>query len=273
MGSNKNCLHFQEDLKGLLFDGSKLENEDYDLFRFISSLENPRDVLKYSRNFKDEGNSSFKEGDFDGALEKYSLSCVFLSCLALQEEEARSSFLQLASSVVLNMAASLLKKKEFKNVGQLCSIVLDHHPKNVKALFRRANAAIGLGKYELACWDLRVAHEVEPSNQEVVRKLKEMEQILYSISGDNHEQGKEKQEECGPMESIEVAMEIERDFSQHEGENVTCRDLANCKMMEVDRSDGRANVKEIEHAGGNSKTKEVEMDEEENNKEVGKKGL
>ncbi|KAL2923180.1 Peptidyl-prolyl cis-trans isomerase D [Bienertia sinuspersici] len=117
MGSNKNCLYFQEDLKGLLFDGSKLENKDYDLFGFISSLENPKDVLKYSKNFKDEGNSSFKESDFGGALEKYSLSCVFLSCLALLEEEARSSFLQLASSVVLNMAASLLKKKEFKNVG------------------------------------------------------------------------------------------------------------------------------------------------------------
>ncbi|KAL2935035.1 Peptidyl-prolyl cis-trans isomerase FKBP62, partial [Bienertia sinuspersici] len=271
--SNKNCLNFQEDLKGLLFDGSNLENEDYDLFGFVSSLENPKDVLKYSRNFKDEGNSSFKKGDFDGALEKYSLSCVFVSCLALQEEETRTSFSQLASSVVLNMVASMLKKKEFKNVGQLCSIVLDHHPNNVKALFRRANAAIGLGKYELACWDLRVAHEVEPLNQEVVRKLKEVDQVLYSISDNNHEQGKEKHEECGPMESIEVSMKIEKDFNQHEGENITCRGFANCKMMEVDRSDGRANVKEIELVGGNPETIEVIMAKEENEGEVGKKGI
>ncbi|KAL2928694.1 Peptidyl-prolyl cis-trans isomerase FKBP62 [Bienertia sinuspersici] len=69
------------------------------------------------------------------------------------------------------MAATLLKKKEFQHVGKLCSIVLNYNPENVKALFRRANAAIGLGKYEFACWDLRVAQDVEPSNQEVVRKL------------------------------------------------------------------------------------------------------
>ncbi|KAL2925777.1 Peptidyl-prolyl cis-trans isomerase FKBP65 [Bienertia sinuspersici] len=175
MGSIKNCLDLQEDLKGLLFDGSNLENEDFDLFGFISNLENPKGVLENSRKLKDEGNISFKEGDFDSALEKYSLSCVFLSCLALQEEGARTSFSQLASSVVLNMAASLLKKKEFENVGQLCSIVLNYNPKNVKAMFRRANAAIGLGNYELASWDLRVALEVESSNQEVTRKLKEVE--------------------------------------------------------------------------------------------------
>ncbi|KAL2939977.1 Peptidyl-prolyl cis-trans isomerase FKBP8 [Bienertia sinuspersici] len=101
------------------------------------------------------------------------------------------------------MAASLLKN-EFKNVGQFCSIVLDHHLKNVKASFRRASVVTGLRKYDLACWDLRVALKVEPLNQEVVRKLKEVEQILYSNSDNNHEQGKEKHEECGLMESIEV---------------------------------------------------------------------
>ncbi|KAL2903254.1 70 kDa peptidyl-prolyl isomerase [Bienertia sinuspersici] len=154
MGSIKYCLDLQEDLKGLLFDGSNLENEDSDLFVFILNLENPKDVLEHSKNLKDEGNTSFKVGDFDSALEKYSLSCVFLSCLALQEEDARTFFSQLATSVVLNMAASLLKK-EFEHVGKLCSIVLNYDSINVKALFRRANAAIGLGKFELASWDLK----------------------------------------------------------------------------------------------------------------------
>ncbi|KAL2928547.1 Peptidyl-prolyl cis-trans isomerase FKBP62 [Bienertia sinuspersici] len=78
------------------------------------------------------------------------------------------------------MAASLLRKKKFEHVGHLCSIVLNYNPNNVKALFRRANAAIGLVEYELACSDLRVAQEVKPSNQEVIKKLKEVEQILCS---------------------------------------------------------------------------------------------
>ncbi|KAL2944533.1 Peptidyl-prolyl cis-trans isomerase D, partial [Bienertia sinuspersici] len=171
---------FQEDFKGILFDGSNLESEDAELYDYISSLKNPKDVLFHCSNLKEEGNSSFKEGDLNGALEKYSLSMVFLSCLVLSEVDVRISFSQLATSVVLNMAASFLKKKEFRQGGHFCSIVLNHNPDNVKVLFRKANAAMGLGNYELASWDLEVAHEVEPSNQEVMRKLIEVEQILNS---------------------------------------------------------------------------------------------
>ncbi|KAL2901439.1 Peptidyl-prolyl cis-trans isomerase FKBP8 [Bienertia sinuspersici] len=90
---------------------------------------------------------------------------VFLSCLVLNEVDVRISFSQLATSVVLNMAASFLKKKEFRQGGHFFSIVLYHNPDNVKAMFRRANAAMGLGNYELASWDLKAAHKVEPSNQ------------------------------------------------------------------------------------------------------------
>ncbi|KAL2896052.1 70 kDa peptidyl-prolyl isomerase [Bienertia sinuspersici] len=250
-GSIKNCLDLQEDLKGLLFDGSNLENEDSDLFGFISNLENPKGVLENSRNLKDEGNTSFKEGDFDNALEKYSLSCVLLSCLALQEEDTRSSFSQLASTVLLNMAASLLKKKEFEHVGQLCSIVLNYYPNNVKALFRRVNTTIGLCKYELASWDLRVALEVESSNQE----------------------GKKKQEECGPIDPINVSRENERDSNHYESETFLCNDFDDCNMMEVEKSDERDNVMKTDSAGWKSETKEVEMSEKENAKEVGEKGI
>ncbi|KAL2938701.1 70 kDa peptidyl-prolyl isomerase, partial [Bienertia sinuspersici] len=271
--SIKNCLDFQEDLKGLLFYGSNLENEDSDLFGFISNLENPKGVLENSRNLEDEGNISFKEGDFDIALEKYSLSCVFLSCLALQKEDARSSFSQLASSVVLNMAASLLKKKEFEHVGQLCSIVLNYNPNNVKALFRRANAAIGLGKYELASWNLRVALEVEPSNQEVVRKLKEVEQITHSIPKNSHGQGKKKQEECGSIDPINVSMGNERDSNQYERENFISNDLDDCNMTEVEKSDERDSVMKIDSVGWKSKTEEVDMSEKENDKEVGEERI
>ncbi|KAL2900049.1 70 kDa peptidyl-prolyl isomerase [Bienertia sinuspersici] len=270
MGSIKNCLDLQEDLKGLLFDGSNLENEDFDLFGFIR-LENKG--LENSKKLKDEGNISSKEGDFDSALEKYSLSCVFLSCLALQEEDARTSFSQLASSVVLNMAASLLKKKEFEHVGQLCSIVLNYNPKNVKVMFRRANAAIGLGNYELASWDLRVALEVESSNQEVARKLKEVERIIHSLPKNSHGQGKEKQEKCGPIDPINALMGNERESNQYESEDFICNDFDECNMMEVKRSDESGNIMEIDRVGWNSKMKEVDMSERRMKRRWEKMGL
>ncbi|KAL2926465.1 Peptidyl-prolyl cis-trans isomerase D [Bienertia sinuspersici] len=117
MESLEICRTFQEDLKDILFVGSNLESEDAELYDYISSLKNPKDILVHSSNLKEEGNSSFKGGDLDGALEKYSLSMVFLSCLDLNETGVRISFSQLATSVVLNMAASFLKKKEFRNVA------------------------------------------------------------------------------------------------------------------------------------------------------------
>ncbi|KAL2934806.1 Peptidyl-prolyl cis-trans isomerase FKBP62, partial [Bienertia sinuspersici] len=248
-------------------------NKDSDLFGFISNLENPKGVLEHSRKLKDEGNSSFKEGDFDSALEKYSLSCVFLSCLALQEEVARNSFSQLATSLILNMAASLLKKKEFEHVGHLCSIVLNNNPNNVKALFRRANAAIGLGEYELARWDLRVVLEVEPSNQEVVKKLKEVEQILRSPPKQSNGHTKEQQEECRSKVPINDSMENKKDSNQYESEDFICIDFDNCKMMKVDKRDERAIVKDIECAEGNPKTREVELSKKENDEEVGEIGM
>ncbi|KAL2942318.1 Peptidyl-prolyl cis-trans isomerase FKBP62 [Bienertia sinuspersici] len=223
-----------------------LENEDYDLFGFISYLENPNGVLENSRNLKDEGNISF---NFDIALEKYSLSCVFLSYVDLQEEDARSSFSQLASIVVLNMAASFLKK-EFEHVGQLCSIVLNYNSNNVKALFRRANATIGLGKHELASWDLRVALEVEQTNQEV-----------------------KKQEECGPIDPINASMGNERDSKEEEIENFICNDLDDRNMMEVEKSYERDSVMKIDSVGWKSITKEEELSARENEKEVREEGI
>ncbi|KAL2928634.1 Peptidyl-prolyl cis-trans isomerase FKBP8 [Bienertia sinuspersici] len=107
-----------------------------------------RDILFDGSNLEKE---DAREGNLDGALEQY------------------------ATSIVLNMAASLLKKEEFWQVGHLCSVILNHNPKNVKALNRRSCATMGSGKYELACWDLKLAYDLEPSNQKVLKKLSEVE--------------------------------------------------------------------------------------------------
>ncbi|KAL2893191.1 Peptidyl-prolyl cis-trans isomerase D, partial [Bienertia sinuspersici] len=269
MESLEICRTFQEDLKGILFDGSNLESEDAELYDYISSLKNPKDILVHSSNLKEEGNSSFKGGDLDGALEKYSLSMVFLSCLDLNETGVRSSFSQLATSVVLNMAASFLKKKEFRNVGHFCSTVLNHNPDNVKALFRRANAAMGLGNYEFASWDLKVAHEVEPSNQEVTRKLREVEQILNSLPEQNHGQGKKEGEmSLGFSNHIKDLRIEERESIRNEEETSEGNEIEQCEMMDVETYNKSNSVKEVGSAKGRPKEKEVALSEGGNDKEM-----
>ncbi|KAL2942582.1 Protein PHOX3 [Bienertia sinuspersici] len=197
------CRTFQEDLKGILFDGSNLESEDAELYDYISSLKNPKDILVHSSNLREEGNSSFKGGDLDGALEKYSLSM-------------------------------FLKKKEFGNVGHFCSIVLNHNPDNVQSLVPKSERSHSLGNYELASWDLKVAHDVEPSNQEVHEELREVEQILNSLPEKNHGQGKKEGEmSLGFSNHIKDLRIEERESNRNEEETSEETDNKSNSVKEV----------------------------------------
>ncbi|KAL2920414.1 Peptidyl-prolyl cis-trans isomerase FKBP62, partial [Bienertia sinuspersici] len=119
------------------------------------------------------GNSFFNKGDIDSALEKYGIARIFLTCLALEMEEDRETFINITYDVLMNMTACFLRKKEFIFAGKFCTIVLDLHPTSVKALFRRASAAMELGRLEFAVPDLELAYVIDPSNQEVCKKLGE----------------------------------------------------------------------------------------------------
>ncbi|KAL2925567.1 Peptidyl-prolyl cis-trans isomerase FKBP62 [Bienertia sinuspersici] len=103
---------------------------------------------------------------------------VILARFDFVEEKDRAEFHDLAIFILLNSVACLCKKKEFIQVGQICSVILDFKPNNIKAFFRRALAAIKLGRKNLAYWDFLMAIELEPGNEEVIMKLKEVKSIL-----------------------------------------------------------------------------------------------
>ncbi|KAL2933385.1 Peptidyl-prolyl cis-trans isomerase FKBP65 [Bienertia sinuspersici] len=166
MISMEECEKFNGELRDLLIEGENLDWEDVGcLFEYISTFENPKGILEHVKECKDEGNLVCKKGDVDGALEKYGFGGVFLTRAAIKREEDKAIFLDLASSILLNMAACMLKKKEFMQAGQLCTVVLDYNSANVKALFRRASAAMELGRNDLAYLDLKLACAIEPINQ------------------------------------------------------------------------------------------------------------
>ncbi|KAL2899802.1 Protein unc-45-like protein B, partial [Bienertia sinuspersici] len=88
------------------------------LFSYINDLYNPKELLKHVKEFKEDGNSFFKIGDIDSALEKYGFAGVFLTCMALEMEEDRETFVNIISVVLLNMAACFLRKEEFMPAGK-----------------------------------------------------------------------------------------------------------------------------------------------------------
>lgn len=103
----------------------------------------------------------------------YSWLCYFYTVQAVSFIEYESSFsddekqqaklLKVTSN--LNNAACKLKLKEYKEAAKLCSKVLEIDSKNVKALYRRAQAYIQLVDLDLAELDIKKALEIDPDNR------------------------------------------------------------------------------------------------------------
>ncbi|KAL2928216.1 Protein TANC2 [Bienertia sinuspersici] len=145
--SSTECENLKEELRGILLGGGSLEEVDVGFLTKFMKLEKPKDVLVHINCFKEEGNVFFRKGEVDEALEKYGFAGVFLTYFEVKKEDDKVAFSMLTSNIILNMAMS---------------IELDRHDR--------------------AFWDLRLASEVERSNQEVEKKLNHVKNLLYNPS-------------------------------------------------------------------------------------------
>ncbi|KAL2924056.1 Peptidyl-prolyl cis-trans isomerase FKBP62, partial [Bienertia sinuspersici] len=196
---------------------------------------NPREVLDHSKRFKEEGNSSFKKGDIDGALHYF------------------------------EHGASLLKKKDFMQAGLLCSLVLNYNPENVKALFRRAIAAMELGKVDLAFWDLQLAHKVESSNQEVIKKLNEVEKALHKPP---LEHDPRHVKECCPLGLDSVTKGNETISNKSKRSKINRDYLDSYTLVKVKKSERRKQTKDLDYGKERVEEKEPMVNDRVDDKKV-----
>lgn len=80
-----------------------------------------------------------------------------------EEEKEQAKILKISCN--LNNAACKLKLKDYEEAVKICTKVLDIDDKNIKALYRRANAYINLVELELAKTDIKKALEIDPNNR------------------------------------------------------------------------------------------------------------
>ncbi|KAG2123377.1 hypothetical protein BD769DRAFT_1471366 [Suillus cothurnatus] len=111
---------------------------------------------------KDQGNAAFKSGDYPAAIGHYT------SAILANTND---------STFPLNRAAAYLKLGKNEDADRDCTTVLKLSPNNVKALFRRGQARIGLGCLDKAR-DFVRASELEPSNQSVKQELSEVDKLI-----------------------------------------------------------------------------------------------
>ncbi|KAG2065025.1 TPR-like protein [Suillus decipiens] len=131
---------------------------------------------------KDQGNAAFKLGDYPAAIGHYT------SAIIANADD---------STFPLNRAAAYLKLGKNEDAERDCTTVLKLSPNNVKALFRRGQARMGLGCLDEACAgeynifhaeimknlnihliDFVRASELEPSNQSVKQELLEVDKLI-----------------------------------------------------------------------------------------------
>ncbi|NXX50052.1 TOM34 protein, partial [Tricholaema leucomelas] len=111
-----------------------------------------------ARTLKEEGNELVKKGNHKKAVEKYSDS------LKLNQECATYT----------NRALCYLFLKQYKEAVQDCTEALRLDPKNVKALYRRAQALKELKDYKSSIADIKSLLKTEPKNTAALRLLQEL---------------------------------------------------------------------------------------------------
>jgi tetratricopeptide (TPR) repeat protein len=113
--------------------------------------------------FRERGNEKYRIQDYEGAFAEYS------SGLAIYPESI---------PLLVNRALAEIKLRRFTNAVHDCTDALILDRTNVKALVRRAMAWRGKNKPHFALDDLNSAHKYSPSNMEIQKMLKAVEQEL-----------------------------------------------------------------------------------------------
>ncbi|KAA3480328.1 peptidyl-prolyl cis-trans isomerase FKBP62-like [Gossypium australe] len=137
---------------------------------------NAQEKIEAAGKKKEEGNALFKAGKYERASKRYEKAFRFIEYDSsfLDEEKEQAKLLKVTCN--LNNAACKLKLKDYKKAKKLCTEVLELDDRNVKALYRRAQAYMELVDFDLAEADIKKALEIDPDNRDVkleYRVLKE----------------------------------------------------------------------------------------------------
>ncbi|KAF4528766.1 hypothetical protein B566_EDAN016953 [Ephemera danica] len=117
-------------------------------------------------HLKEEGNTLFRDGNYEQASKKYAEALGLLEQLMLKEKPGDDDWKLLEQQklpLLLNFSQCKLNQGDFYPVIEHCTTVLNSDPDNVKALFRRGKAHIGAWNPNEARKDLQRAAQLQPT--------------------------------------------------------------------------------------------------------------
>ncbi|KAA8550570.1 hypothetical protein F0562_002254 [Nyssa sinensis] len=151
-------------------DSFTKEKESWDM--------NTQEKIEAAGRKKEEGNALFKAGKYVRASKRYEKAAKYIEYDTSFGEEEKTQAKALKVTCNLNDAACKLKLKDYKQAEKLCTKVLDIESRNVKALYRRAQAYINLADLDLAEFDIKKALEIDPNNRDVKLEYKTLKEKL-----------------------------------------------------------------------------------------------
>ncbi|XP_059632083.1 peptidyl-prolyl cis-trans isomerase FKBP62-like [Cornus florida] len=153
---------------------------EVELVSFVKEKEswdmNTQEKIEAAGKKKEEGNALFKSGKYERASKRYEKAVNFIEYDSSFSEEEKQQAKVLKVTCNLNTAACKLKLKDYKQAEKLCTKVLEIDSRNVKALYRRAQAYIQLVDLDLAELDIKKALEIDPNNKDVKIEYKNLKE-------------------------------------------------------------------------------------------------
>lgn len=132
---------------------------------------NSDEKIAQSELMKNKGNELLGEKKYSLAVKRYQKIIEYLQneVYDLEEQQTKSNKLQLAAH--LNLGASFLKLKEYRNAMESCEKALALEAKNEKGLFRLGQAYFGMGEEEKAIGQFNKVLEVNPANKDASNQI------------------------------------------------------------------------------------------------------
>jgi tetratricopeptide (TPR) repeat protein len=183
-------------IKNEVFENMDEQTEiEYEVFMYdfqrekeVYELDDEERMARAS-NIKAKALDIFKSGNYERAVSYYERMATCVDRDATMKDATFAQMKELRLPAHLNAALCFNKLKDYMNAKKHCDIVISEEETNVKALYRRAEALIGLQELKSACNDLKKVMTVEPKNaaaqkllhttQATVKKQHDKEKAMY----------------------------------------------------------------------------------------------
>jgi len=136
------------------------------------------DVVVNAMERKDAGNAFFKENRTELAIKKYDRSLKYLEQSSKLNDEEKGKLKETSATVHLNLSLCHYNLKNYKKSLEQANKALDINGHNTKALYRKGQALVGQGEWDLAKVDYEKALEIEPENKTVKRAMQQLQKIF-----------------------------------------------------------------------------------------------